>query len=63
MTTSVKFCISYDLLKCGLIAFEMNIISLSKRIVDTGVISDVACTRQSVITRVDIRFYDTTSTE
>ena len=38
----------------------MNIISLKKRIVDMHVVNDVTWTRQSVITRVDMRFYDTT---
>ena len=38
----------------------MNIISVRKRIVDTDVVSDFTYTRQSVITRVVIRFfYDT----
>ena len=35
----------------------MNIISLRKHIVDMDVVNDVTCTRQSVITRVDIRFF------
>ena len=46
--------------KMGFIAFKMNIISLRKRIVDIEVVNDVTCTRQSVIVRVVIRFYDMT---
>ena len=38
----------------------MNCISRRKHIVDTDVVNDVTCTRQSVITRVVIRFYDMT---
>ena len=38
------------------IAFKMNIISMWKRIVDTGVVNDITHTRQSVITRMVIRF-------
>ena len=55
MTTSVRFCLSYDHLKWDFIAFKMNV-SVRKHIVDTDDIYDVACTRQSVITRVVIRF-------
>ena len=56
MTTSVRFCLSYDPLKFDVIAFKMHNISSRKRIVDTGVINDVTRSRQSVITRVVIRF-------
>ena len=67
MNTSVRFSLSYESLKMGFknIAFRSNIISIRKRIVDTGVVNDVTCSRQSVIiTRVVIRFYDMTlSTE
>ena len=38
MTTSVRFCLSYDPLKWDSIAFKMNIISTRKRIVDTDVV-------------------------
>ena len=48
MTTSVKFCL-FDPFKLDFITFKMNI-------VDRNVVSYVACTRQSVITRVVIRF-------
>ena len=42
----------------------MNIISVRKRIIDTDVVNDVTCERQSVITRVVIRFlcHDVTAT-
>ena len=53
---SVRFCLSYDPLKWNFIAFKMNIISIRKRVVDTDVVNDITCTRQSVITRVVIRF-------
>ena len=56
MTTSVRFCLSYEPLKWDFIAFKMKIISLRKRIVDTDVVNDVTRSRQSVITRVVIRF-------
>ena len=56
MTTSVKLCLSYDPLNWDFIAFKLNIISLRKHIVDTDVVNDVTRWRQSVITRVVIRF-------
>ena len=59
MITSVRFSLSYDPLKWDLNAFTLNIISKGKRIVDMEVVNDVTCTgstRQSVITRVVIRF-------
>ena len=56
MTTSVRFCLSYDPLKWNFTAFKTNIISIRKQIVDTNVVNDVTCTRQSVTTRVVIRF-------
>ena len=34
MTTSVRFCLSYDPLKWDCFAFKMNITSISKRTVD-----------------------------
>ena len=54
MTTSVRFCLSYDPLEWDFIAFRMHIISIRKRIVDTDVVHDVTYTRKSVITRVVI---------
>ena len=59
MTTSIRFCLSYDPLKWKNIAFNINIVSIKKRIADTNVISDITCTHQNVISRVGIRFYDT----
>ena len=50
MTTSVRFCLSYNRLKRD---FKT---SMGKRIIDTNVVNDVLHTRQSVITRVVIRF-------
>ena len=64
MTTSVRFCLSYDPFKCDFITFIMNIISIRKRFADTNIVSDVTESRQSLITRVGIRFFDMTlSTE
>ena len=56
MTTSVRFCLSYDPLKVYFIVFRMDNILMRKRIVDMDVVNDVTFTRQSVITRVVIRF-------
>ena len=50
MTTSVRFCLSYDPLKWDFIAFKMHIISVRKCIIDTDVINDVTCTRRSYYT-------------
>ena len=57
--------VRYHPLKWVFIAFKMNIISIRKRMFDTDVVNDVSHLRQSVITRVIIRFFfDTTlSTE
>ena len=44
-------------IKWYFIAFKMNIISIRKCIADKDVVSDVTCTRQSVITRVIIPFF------
>ena len=57
MTTSVKFCLSYDPLKSDFIAFKMDNISSRKRIADMDAVNGVTSTRQSVITRVVIRFF------
>ena len=57
ITTSVRFCLSYDPLNWDFIAFKLNIISLRKRIFDMDFVNnDVTCTRKSVITRVFIQF-------
>ena len=54
MTTSVRFCLSYDPLKSDFIAFKMDNISRRKHIADMDVVNDVTSTRQSVITHVVI---------
>ena len=54
MTTSVRF--SYEPSNMGFYRLKMNIISTRKRIVDMDIVNDVTCTRQSVITRMVIRF-------
>ena len=51
MTTSVRFCLSYDPLKCDSIALKINIVSIRKHIVDTEVLNDITSGRQSIITR------------
>ena len=48
MTTSVRFCLSFDPLKWDFIALKINIISKGKRSVDSCVVNDVTRTRQSV---------------
>ena len=52
MTMSVRFSLSYNPTNWDFIAVKRNIIFDRKRIVDAVVVSDVTCTRQSVITRV-----------
>ena len=49
MTTSVRFCLSYDPLKLDFIAFKMSFTSKRKCIAYTDVVSDVTYTPQSVI--------------
>ena len=56
MTMSVRFCLSYDPLKLDFIALKVDNISRRKHIADTDVVNDVTYMRQSVITRVVIRF-------
>ena len=56
ITTSARFCLSYDSLKLDFIAFKKEHYFIRKRIVDTDVDNDVARSRQSVITRVLMRF-------
>ena len=56
MTTSVRFCLSYEPLKVYFIAYRIDNILTRKRIVDMDVVIDVTSTRQSVITRVAILF-------
>ena len=50
MTTSVRFCLSYDPLKLDFIAFKMGNILRRKRIVDKDVVNDIMSKWQSVIT-------------
>ena len=45
MTTSVRFCLSFDPLKWNFIALKMNTISKRKCVVDTDFVNDVTCTR------------------
>ena len=54
MTMSVRFCLSYDPLKWDFIDFKMNIISIRKHIADSGIVNDLTCLPQSVITGVVI---------
>ena len=56
MTTSVRFCLSHNPLNWDFIAFKMQINLIRKRIVDMDVVNDVTRSRQSIITRVVIRF-------
>ena len=44
MTTSVRFCLSYDPLNGILLPSKMSIFPARKRIVDTDIVSDVTCT-------------------
>ena len=41
MTTNIRFCLSNDPFKWDFIALKMNLISISKRIVDMVVVNDV----------------------
>ena len=54
MITSVRFYLPYDTLIWDYVAFKKNFISVKKLLDDTAVVTDVTCTRQSVITRVII---------
>ena len=56
MTTSVRFYLPYGPLKVYFITFRMDNILMRQRNVATDVVNDVTSTRQSVITRVVIRF-------
>ena len=52
MTTSVRFCLSYDPQIWDVIAFKMHYISRRKHIVDMDVVDEVTkltCTRQILI--------------
>ena len=52
----MRFCLSYDPFKWDLIAYNINIISARKRIVDMDVVNDIMSTCQSVITHMVIQF-------
>ena len=52
----IFFFFFFFLLDWDFFAFKMNIISIRERIVESDVVNKVTCTRQSVITRVVIRF-------
>ena len=56
MTTSERFCLSYDALKWDFITFKMNIISIRKRIADMDVVNDFIYMRNSIISHVVIQF-------
>ena len=56
MTRSVRICISCDPFNWDFIAYKINIISATKCIADKDFVNDVMSTRQSVITRLVIRF-------
>ena len=57
MTTSLRFCLSYEPLKWDFMTFITNIISMSKCIGETDVVNGVTCTHQSVFTHVVIRVF------
>ena len=54
MTTSVRFCLSYDRLKVDFNSFKIG--NIRKHIADMDVVNEVTCTRKSVITHVVKRF-------
>ena len=56
MTTSVRFCLSYDRLKVDFNSFKIGNILRRKHIADMDVVNEVTCKRKSIITNVVIRF-------
>ena len=50
MTTSVRFCLSYDPLKWDFVTFKMNIMSVRKCTIVSCAVHDVTCTHQNVMT-------------
>ena len=58
MTTSVRFCLLYDPLKCDFIAFKKNIILKGERFVDRDVVNDIT---PSVIALVVMQFFSDTT--
>ena len=65
MTSNVRACLSYDPFKWDFIAFELKMISMRKRTVDTIIVNDVSFTRLNCFLRIRSDYsYDTTfSTE
>ena len=62
MTTSVRFCLSYDPSKCDFIAFKMNIISIGNALL-TQTLSMTLRVRAKVLLHVwSYDFYDMTLT-
>ena len=55
MTTSERFCLSYDPLKMELYRLQNDHYFNKKRTLDTDVVNDVTSMRQSDMTRVVIR--------
>ena len=56
MTTSIRFCLSYDVLKWDLFTITLNNLLIRKRIVGTDVVNDATQLRKSaIIARVVIR--------
>ena len=55
MTTSIRFFLSYDVLKWDLITITLNNLLIRRRFVGTDVVNDATQLRQSVVTRVVIR--------
>ena len=60
MTTSVRFCLSYDLLKWDFIAFKLNIISIRKHIVDTDIVMTLCIRTKVLLYMWSHDFYDMT---
>ena len=59
MTTSVKFCLSYDCLKWDFIAFKVDIISIENNVVTDGVMT-LRASNQVLCNVWSYDFYDTT---
>ena len=65
MTSSVRFCLSYDPLKWDSMAFKMNFISIKKHVVEDGQLSVTLHVQTKVLLHMILYdFYDMTlSTE
>ena len=59
MTTSVRFCLSYDCLKWDFIAFKVDIISIENNVVTDGVMT-LRASNQVLCNVWSYDFYDTT---